>query len=159
MDRDSTDDSRFTVERLDLVPRTRLDGDKRRIILKVMEAIFATMDQRLDNVQELIHKNQRDLRKCWSRAERYKEIIETYQEASKKEDLTSVVKYYFALAKSDKLFLAQPEPYLDGYSGSRRPYDENFQTDRSKEERKQLEEDVAWLTSYKAVEILHSEHS
>jgi hypothetical protein len=157
MERDDTDDSRFTIERLDLVPRSRLDGNKRRLVLKVMDAVFSTIDQRLQDLRQLIDKNQRDLRKCTSRTTRYKEILETYGAATRNEDLTSVVKYYFALARSDKLFLAQPYHYSQTNIPSMRPY-EDFQTNESKEDRRQLEDNVAWLTSYRTVKN-HNQNS
>lgn len=150
MERDDTDDSRFTIERLDLVPRSRLDGNKRKLVFKVMDAVFATMDQRLDDLQTLIEKNKKDVRKCNNRIDRYKEIIETYGAASKQEDLTSVVKYYFALAKSDKLFLAQPSHPSHLESPLIKPL-VDLQAVNCKDERKKLEEDVAWLTSYRTV--------
>jgi hypothetical protein len=150
MERDYSDDSRFTIERLDLVPKARLHGDRRRLVLRVMDAVFHTIDQRLYDLTLLIEKNKKDLRKCASRTERYKEIIQTYEEAFQKEDLTSVVKYYFALAKSDKLFTTQRDTFAGVNAASLREYD-GYQEARYKDERRSLEEDVAWLNSYRTV--------
>lgn len=157
MERDDTDDSRFTVERLDVVPRGRLDKDHRRLVLRVMDAILDAMDERLVLVEQLADKNKRDLKKCAVRADRYKEILDTYGTAKQNEDLTSVVKYYFALAKSDKLFLAQQEHRETRSPPTRNAFDEEYQTEKLLEDKRPLDSDAAWLASYKNVQFVDEE--
>lgn len=153
---DDTDDSRFTVEKMEVMLDCRDHVDKRLIVLGVMDAVCGSLDERLERLEDIIEKNKRDVRKCQHRVERYREIIENYGEVKQSEDLTSVIKYYFALAKSDKYPKAKEELSVEKRSLSPLDYERTFHTTRSKEERQQLEEDIQWLANYGTVNLTDS---
>lgn len=151
MERDDTDDSRFTIEKLDVKVQGKTVFDHNRLISDIMNAVCFALDERLKKLEELVEKNKRDLRKCFHRTERYKEIIENYGDAEHSDDLTSVIKYYFALAKCDKLEQAKQQTAFERQMSSPLEYEMAYVTSMSKAERRQLEDDVNWLTTHKSV--------
>lgn len=159
MEIDDTDDSRFTVEKMDFMIEDKLPLDRRKLVSGVMDAICGSLDERLNALKELIAKNKRDVRKCTTRIDRYREIVETYDDANQSDDLTSIIKYYFALAKSDKHSKAQEGLSIDKPSTSPIEYERTFHTTRSKNERKQLDDDIQWLTTYGTVTLFKKEYA
>lgn len=154
MERDDTDDSRFTIEKLEMKVNEKKVSGHNRLISDIMDAVCFALDERLKKLEDLVEKNKRDLRKCHHRFEKYKDIIENYGEAELTDSLSSVIRYYFALAKCDKLDLEKRQTPFEGHKSPKLEYEMAYVKSAGKAEQEVLENEANWLTSYKTVRKL-----
>lgn len=76
---------------------------EKRAIEALLDGVLEQMAFRLDSVAGQIGRNKKRLRKCQKHFEVCKEVIETYQRSAETQNLTDVMRFYFALAKANKL--------------------------------------------------------